>query len=160
MQNTKRELIKNIKDSFKEFDLKLNRIDLTISDKTHLECKEIQEIYINKTWVDLLDNLEKIDGSNIFFMTPKAIAQFIPAFMIFVIQNPYEADTLTDSLESFLLNFEIDLEMYIYNENRRKEFFSLLSNKQKKIIEIFVEHLMLIEIEDFKFLLINRISKL
>lgn len=71
-----------------------------------------------------------------------------------------EADTLMDSLEAFLLNLETNLEMYIYNEHRRKEFFSLLSNEQKRTIENFVEYLMLIEIEDFKFLLINRIIKL
>jgi hypothetical protein len=158
MKDSKIKLIQKIKDSFQNFDLKINKAYLTINDKNDFECKEIQEVYANRTWEDILKNLNDIDGSNISFMTPKAIAQFIPAFMIYTIQDVYNADTLMDNLESFLLNLEIDLDMYIYNEKRRKEFFSLLSNEQQQTIESFIEYLMLIEPEDFKFLLINRLN--
>jgi len=114
------------------------------------------KFYYKKTWKDVLDNKKNIYGSDISFLTPKAIAYYLPAFMLYCIEDPDNADNLMDGMLSFLLNLCNDSELYSWSEKRRQDFLNYLSKDQKDIIELYIEYMFQKYPEDFLFILQSR----
>ena len=109
--------------------------------------------YYKKTWKEALKKKENIYGSDLSFLTPKAISYYLPAFMIYCIEDPDNADELLDRLLSFLLNLCNDLELYLWTEKRRQTFLKYLSSDQKDIVELYIEYMFQEYPEDFLFIL-------
>ena len=146
---TKNMLLECIYQNFQENKYLLLEKRLYDSEASANEVK----FYYGKTWKEVLQNKENIYGSDLSFLTPEAIAYYLPAFMIYCIENPNEADNLLDDLLSFLLNLCNDLELYLWREKRRQDFLNHLSSEQKDVIELFVEYMFQNYPEDFLILL-------
>lgn len=151
-----KELITFIRKSFEDHDLKLNHNQIIYTYVGDLEREEIQKFYYGKTWEEVLNNSNQINN-DLTFMLPIAIAQYIPAFMIYCIDNPNDADTLLESLSWFLLN-KNTLARYKEGDEKRKDFFSYLSQNQKECIKEYLYFMFNKYPEEYEFLVLDRLS--
>jgi hypothetical protein len=89
---SKVKLLTDIYRSFPDSGRFLSKEKLFNSEASYDEVK----FYYKKTWKDVLKMKENIYGSDLSFLTPEAIAYYLPAFMIYTIEYPNEADNLLD----------------------------------------------------------------
>lgn len=138
MKNDK-ELISSIRDTFLYHELDIDENNLVYPYEGDTEREEIRNFYANKTWQDVLKNKEFIFGSHISFLTPVAIAKYIPAFMIYCLENPEDADILI----SFLIWFLLDKNSinHLHTQKELEIFYSNLSCEQKKIIKKYIDYI-------------------
>ena len=133
------DLINSIKDIFLYHELDIDENNLVYSYEGDTEREEIRNFYNNKTWEEVLENKEFILGSHISFLTPMAIAMYIPAFMIYCLKSPEDADILI----SFLIWFLLDKNSinHFYTQKELEIFYSYLSCEQKKIIKKYIDYM-------------------
>jgi len=152
---TKNKVIEDIYKNFPENKYLLSGKRLYASEASVSEVK----FYYKKIWKEVLEKKENIHGSDLSFLTPEALAYYLPSFMIYCIIAPSEADNLLDDLLSLLLNLCNNLEIYVWKEKRRQLFLNFLSKEQKDTIELYIAYMFQEYPEDFLFLLQLRSKK-
>ena len=148
MEN-KNKLIECIYQNFPENKYLLPKEQLYASEASISEVK----FYYKKTWKEVLEKKENMYGSDLSFLTPKAIAYYLPSFMIYCIEHPNEADNLLDDLLSLCLNLCNNIEMYLWNEKRRQLFLNFLSTEQKNVLKQYIKYMFQEYPKDFLFML-------
>lgn len=139
--------------------------------REHYECNELKNQFIGKKWFEITNELLFENKDALPFFSKEGFKYYLPSFMIYIINDYYESDTLSDNLISILtLPQEIDLaimakdihkfelnkkvpefdfEKYLYEQletiNKRvKDFISqmkLLNNNQSKLMLEFLKFL-------------------
>jgi hypothetical protein len=125
-------LISDIKKHFADYDFELKSNEVILEPEYHYEDSEHDEIYKfyhNKTWKQALDNREKMFSSDLGFLTHKAVVKFLPAFLLYDLMYPIEADTFRDGIS-----------FYIDTIDGLKELISVsLSSEQKKDLDEYLK---------------------
>jgi hypothetical protein len=167
----KKDLIEQIEEAFKneKYPGDLNIVfDNTGYD---LECVEIRDAFVGKSWNKLHDNfLFEQRGSSDFF-SKKGFKYYLPAYMIVAIKKFHDMDTLTDTIISHLIlptevddvlmaagikqyqldrRFpDIDFNEVLQNSLRTKnesvhrfiEYMNEFNKEQSKVIKSFLEYM-------------------
>lgn len=79
-----------------------------ITNGTSGESIEIKNAFFNKKWIELDSKLLKYHNSALSFFTEEAFRYFIPAYMIFLIDDIKSADLLSDNV---ILHLTLPLEV-------------------------------------------------
>ena len=105
----KEKLIENIKEAFcNEIYIGDNNIVYNNSEN-HLECAELKKGFIGKKWQDLNHELIFEYKDSLPFFSIEGLKYYTPAFLIDILHDYYESDTLIDNLLSVMtLPQEID----------------------------------------------------
>ena len=136
----KDELLYSIRNNFLKHNLTIDKDNLVYPYEGDTEREEIQKFYYNMgSWQNVLKNKNKIHGSHISFLTPIAIAQYIPAFMLYCIEDPENADILISFLTWFLLG-KNSINDYCAKKEL-ESFYHYLSNRQQETIMKYLEYM-------------------
>ncbi|MCV9930661.1 hypothetical protein OIU80_00065 [Flavobacterium sp. LS1R47] len=138
--------------------------------KDHFECNDLKNQFIGKKWNEITNDLLFENKDALPFFSKEGFKYYLPSFMIFILNDYYESDTLSDNLISLLtLPQEIDLvvmakdinkfeldkkvpefdfESFLYQQletvdERVKSFITqvkLLNNEQSKLVLQFLEY--------------------
>ena len=107
---TKEELLTEIKQAFS---VQVYPGDLMIvydNSGNHLECEEVRESFKGKTWDSLSQDFLFEQRYSLSFFSHESFNYYLPAFLIFVVNDFYNADDLSDNLVFKLtLPSEIDV---------------------------------------------------
>ena len=107
---TKDELIAEIKQAFSSQPYPGDMMLVYDNSGDHLECEEVREAFKGKTWDSLSQNFLFEQRYSFYFFTHESANYYLPAFLIFVINDFRNADDLSDNLVSALtLPSEIDV---------------------------------------------------
>ena len=137
----------------------------------HLECSELKKAFIGKKWQHLNHEVIFENKDSLPFFSMYGLKYYTPAFMIDILNDYYEADTLSDNLISLMtLPQEIDtvvmaknikkfaldkqvpefnFEQFLYEElnatnervNKFIQWVNLFTLEQKQIILKFLKYL-------------------
>lgn len=105
----KEKIIQQIKNAFaKEVYIGDNNIVYNNSPE-HLECSELKKAFINQKWQDLSHEIIFDNKDSLPFFSIYGLKYYTPSFMLDIINDYYESDTLSDNLISLMtLPQEID----------------------------------------------------
>jgi len=132
--NDKKIMLSNkIKEIFKEFDFNLTKRQIIFHVLAEdYERQEILDFYCKKNWQSILKDKNNIFDYHLIYMEPKAILKFLPAFMLYCIEDPDNADLLVENLIDCL---KTDREL--------KNLITIyLTLEQQIIIENFLEYIL------------------
>jgi len=127
--------ISSIKKIFSDFRINLQRREIIkkniLMDE---ERKSILKFYDQKTWNDVYNHKDRISGSDLSFLSIKAIANFLPAYILFCLKEPNEADVLCDDLIELSKSKNFHRVLSYYTEDQK-----YLVKKIMDMLEPFLE---------------------
>lgn len=116
----------------------------------HLECEYIKKVFQGKTWKSLPDNFLFEEISSLSFFSPQAYKYYLPAFLIYSVNDFYGSDevpfqvisslTLPSEIDTVLLANKI-YEFKIQQQMNQLDFNQILQNDlalKNKSIHFFV----------------------
>ena len=92
--------------------LKQNNIDM--------ERQKIFDFYQNKNWESVYKQRNKMSSADLTFLSYKAIANFLPAFLLYCILEKQEADMICDALADLLKDKTLRKILRYYNQQQKK----------------------------------------
>ncbi|AQX10177.1 hypothetical protein BAS09_06380 [Elizabethkingia ursingii] len=137
----------------------------------HLECSELKKAFIGQNWQDVTHDTIFNNKDSLPFFSIDGLKYYTPSFIIDILNDYYEADTLPDNLISLLtLPQEIDtvimakdikkfaldeqvpgfdFEQFLYNQldttnervNKFIQWANLFNDEQKKLIYQFLQYI-------------------
>lgn len=94
---TKQELIAEIREAFAN-EVYPGDTNIVTPFEGDSEREEFADSFRGKTWQSVPNELLFYERDSLPFFTPAGYKYYLPAFLIFVVDDYYEADTLTDNL--------------------------------------------------------------
>ena len=115
----KETLIDEIKKAFENEEYPGDNNLVYNNSREHYECNELKNQFIGKKWFEITNELLFENKDALPFFSKEGFKYYMPSFMIYIINDYYESDTLSDNLISILtLPQEIDLAIMAKDINK------------------------------------------
>jgi len=127
MRKEKEMSINTLISIFEHFSIPLKKHELLKGQAIDLEREDILRFYTDKNWMDVYTLRDNISSADLTFLSDKAIAKFLPAFLLYCIQEPDDADLLCDELVHLLQGKEKNKILRFLNLSQRDIVLDMIS---------------------------------